>query len=72
MYTFNKLMNPALWGGVVISEDRVWSQTVEIWDYHWLKKFISISLCIQVVCNDDKPNHSSEGDLAHTITLPPP
>src|SRR4029434_1822576 len=29
---------------VVILEDRVRSQTVEIWDCHWLKNLISISL----------------------------
>ena len=40
---------------VVILEDRVRSQTVEIWDCHWLQNLFSISLCIEIASNDDKP-----------------
>ena len=47
---------------VVILEDRVRSQTVEIWDCHWLQNLISLSLCIEIASNDDKPCFSSEGD----------
>ena len=49
---------------VVILEDRVRSQTVEIWDCHWLQNLISISLCIEIASNEDKPRFSSEGDAA--------
>ena len=35
---------------VVILEERVWFQTVEIWDCHWLQNLISMSLCIEIAC----------------------
>ncbi|KAK5853483.1 hypothetical protein PBY51_014630 [Eleginops maclovinus] len=54
---------------VVILEDGVWSQTVEIWDCHWLQHFISIISLI--ASNDEKPGFSSEGDAApHLHTAP--
>ncbi|XP_051239305.1 uncharacterized protein LOC127353784 [Dicentrarchus labrax] len=34
---------------VVILEDSVQSQTVEIWDCHWLQNLISIALCIETL-----------------------
>ena len=49
---------------VVIFEDRVRSQTEEIWDCHWLQNVISLSLCIEIASNDDEPRFSSEGDAA--------
>ncbi|XP_066543051.1 uncharacterized protein mlphb [Hoplias malabaricus] len=52
---------------IVILEDRVRSQTVEIWHCHWLQNFISISLCIEIASNDDKPRFSSEGDVATNL-----
>ena len=50
-----------LGASIVMLEDRVRSQTVEIWDCHWLQNLISISLCIEIASND-KPSFSSEGD----------
>ena len=49
---------------VVILEDRIWSQTVEIWDRRWLQNVILISLCIESASTDDERCFSSEGDAA--------
>ena len=64
----SSLMNP-LWVQAFL--DRVWSQTVEIWDCHWLQNLIPISLCIEIASNDDEPGFSSERDaVPHHHTAP--
>ncbi|KAL7889584.1 hypothetical protein AOLI_G00018420 [Acnodon oligacanthus] len=57
---------------VVNLEDRVRSQTVEIWDCHWLQNFILISLCIEIASNVTSLIFPVREMLPHTITLPPP
>lgn len=58
-----EVINPVC-EGVVILEDRVQSQTVEIWNCLRLQNLISISLCFKIAADDDKPCFSSEGDAA--------
>ena len=54
----------------VILEVRVQSQTVELWDGHWLQNLISISLCIEIASNDNNPCFPVREMPPHTITLP--
>ena len=71
---YSILSTPKFWrksSACVILEDRVWSQTVNIWDFHYLLNFISISLCIEITSNDHEPSFSSKM-LPHTTTLHPP
>ena len=49
---------------IFILKDRIWSQTVETWDCHWLQNFISISLRTELAPNHDKPCFSGDGDAA--------
>lgn len=54
---------PLCWGAsIVLLENRVQSQTVKIWDCHWLPNLISLSQCIDITSNDGKPCSFSEGD----------
>ena len=44
----------SVWAGIIILEDGVWSEIAQVWDDHWPKNVVPISLGVQVSINDDQ------------------